>query len=543
MSADGAWDVVVLGSGVAGLAAALAASELGLRPIVLEKASTLGGGTVSSYGLIWVGQNHLAQAAGFNDTRDEVLAYMRFLGGGSVAEDRMAAFVDHSPEALKFFETCGIGFRLIRGLTDHYYGTAPGACATGRSVETELISGFDLGDWRERVAAPDDVPSFVTAEEQVAWGGINSASRWDQALVAERKRRDMRGKGFGLISHFLTALRARGVTVLADQHVESLDVEDRRVTGVAMCSGEHFTARKGVVLATGGYNANPRMCWEFEQLPGFAQEASGLMPASLTGDSLVLGAEIGGVIHKIENSLRVMLSYTIPAEAPGAAATCVYAGIVELCSPHTMLVNKHGLRFADETFFQGIVPELRRFDPVRHEYPNLPAYLVFDSQYLKKYSFANRAVGSEVPKMLATAGNLRELAAKLGIDPDRLEQSVLRFNGFVKSGRDEDFYRGEHQWKLAAAQGSQGTDGSLGTIEEPPFFGIELTPAGGSSTGLLTDVHGRVIHQRHRPIPGLYASGNAAAATEQGIGYQAGMSLAASMTFSYLAVRHMIGGR
>ena len=74
-----------------------------------------------------------------------------------------------------------------------------------------------------------------------------------------------------------------------------------------------------------------------------------------------------------------------------------------------------------------------------------------------------------------------------------------------------------------------------------PFYGIELHPAGGSSAGLLTDVHARVIHQRRHPIPGLYASGNAAASTEQGIGYQAGLSLAAAMTFSYLGVRHMLG--
>jgi 3-oxosteroid 1-dehydrogenase len=96
------WDVIILGSGVAGLAAALAAHELGLRPLVLEKASRLGGGTVSSYGLIWVGHNHLAQAAGHRDTRDEVIAYMRFLGGGSCDATRMSAFVEHSPAALRF---------------------------------------------------------------------------------------------------------------------------------------------------------------------------------------------------------------------------------------------------------------------------------------------------------------------------------------------------------------------------------------------------------------------------------------------------------
>ena len=118
MTSSDAWDVVVLGSGIAGLAGALAAHELGLRPIVLEKASTLGGGTVNSYGLIWVGQNHLAQAAGYSDTRDETIAYMRFLGGGSLDDDRMSTFVDRSPEALKFFEKCGVRFRVVRGVTD-----------------------------------------------------------------------------------------------------------------------------------------------------------------------------------------------------------------------------------------------------------------------------------------------------------------------------------------------------------------------------------------------------------------------------------------
>jgi len=542
ISASGSYDAVILGSGIAGLAGALAAEALGLTPIVLEKAPKLGGGTVHSYGLIWVGRNHLADAAGHVDTQDEVLAYMRFLGGGNLDEARLSAFVDRSPEALKFFEKCGIRFRLVGGVTDHYYDKAQGSHAVGRSVEAELISGFALGSWRDRVAVPHDVPCFVTAEEQVAWGGINRASRWDAGLVGERKRQDMRGKGLGLICHFLKALHDRGVSILTDQDVASLAVENGRVTGVVMRSGEVVAAKKGVILATGGYGANPQMSWDFEQLPGFAQEASGLTPASLTGDGIVLGAEIGGIVHRIENSLRVMLSYTIPPELPGEQATSVHAGIVELCSPHTLLVNKYGRRFADETFFQGIVPQLRLFDPGRHEYPNLPAYLIFDAQYLKKHSFANRPVGSVVPQTVSRAGTLSELAAKLGIDGAELEQTVRRFNGFVEAGRDPDFHRGEHQWKLAAATSARGGNGSLGTVAEPPYYGIELHPAGGSSAGLLTDVHARVIHQRRRPIPGLYASGNAAAATEHGVGYQAGLSLASSMTFSYLAVRHMLEG-
>ena len=534
------YDVVILGSGIAGLAGALAAHELGLQPVVLEKAAALGGGTVHSYGLIWVGQNYLARDAGIVDSHDEVLAYMRFLGGGAVDEARLAAFVARSPEVLKFFADCRIRFRLVHGVTDHYYEKAPGSHAVGRTVEAELISGVELGDWRDRVLVPHDVPCFVTAEEQIAWGGINSVSHWDADLVAERRRQDMRGKGLGLICRFVAALRERGVPMLTTQPVASLALDGGRVTGIVMSSGELIAARRGVLLATGGYGADPQMSWEFEQLPGFAHEGSGLIPQSLTGDGLVLGAEIGGIVHKVENSLRVMLSYTIPAEIPGGTATSVHAGIVELCSPHTLLVNRHGSRFADETFFQGIVPHLRLFDPARHEYCNLPAYLIFDAQYLERFSFANRPIGSVVPRTVACAGTLSELATMLRIDGGGLQQTVRRFNGFAASGVDEDFHRGDHQWKLASRPKPPG-NGSLGTVEKPPFYGIELHPAGGSSAGLLTDVHARVIHQRRRPIPGLYASGNAAAATEQGIGYQAGLSLAAAMTFSYLAVRHMLG--
>ena len=540
MVADQAYDVVVLGSGIAGLSGALAAHELGLKAIVLEKASKLGGGTTNSYGLIWVGQNHLAQAAGYDDSREDVIAYMRFLSGGFLDEKRMQTFVDRGHEAIRFFEGCGVRFRLVRGLTDHYFGTAPGTRAVGRSLEVELISGHDLGDWRERVLTPHDVPCFVTAEEQVTWGGINNFSHWDQDLVRERKARDMRGKGLGLICHFLNTLRVRGVPVLTNQQVDCLAVEAGRVTGVIMASGERITGRKGVIVGTGGYSANAEMSRDFEQIPGIDQEPDSLSLASLTGDGLVYAAEIGAILHKIQNSLRVMLSYTIPPDEPGRPGLCVHAGIVELCSPHTMVVNKYGKRFADETFFQGIVPQLRYLDPMKHEYPNLPAFLIFDSQYLKRFSFANQPVGSDVPRTVPRAMTLLELGHKLGIDADALVKTAARFNGFVHAGADPDFRRGENQWKLASTKAPRGANASLGAIEEPPFYGVELHPTGSASVGLLADSNGQVVHQRRRPIPGLYASGNVAATTEHGVGYQAGLSLASSMTFSYLAVRHML---
>jgi 3-oxosteroid 1-dehydrogenase len=145
-----------------------------------------------------------------------------------------------------------------------------------------------------------------------------------------------------------------------------------------------------------------------------------------------------------------------------------------------------------------------------------------------------------VPKTVPRAATLGELAHKLGIEAEALARTAERFNGFAREGADPDFRRGEHQWKLASAKAPRGGNASLGTIVEPPFYGVELHPTGSASVGLLADSNGQVIHQRRRPIPGLYASGNVAATTEHGVGYQAGLSLASSMTFSYLAVRHMM---
>jgi 3-oxosteroid 1-dehydrogenase len=116
----------------------------------------------------------------------------------------------------------------------------------------------------------------------------------------------------------------------------------------------------------------------------------------------------------------------------------------------------------------------------------------------------------------------------------------VRFNGFAATGVDEDFMRGALRWGLADRSAEGRRNSSLGTLEQPPFYAIELHPSlGSSSAGLLTNAHAQVLHQRRYPIRGLYASGVVAARTELGAGYQAGLNLASGMTFSYLAVQHM----
>jgi 3-oxosteroid 1-dehydrogenase len=245
MTYRSSYDVVVLGSGIAGLSAALAAHEAGLKPLLLEKSDLLGGCTTNSYGLIWVGRNHLQIQSGLQDRRQDIVEYMSFLGGGEFNEGRMMTFVDRSPAILKQFADWGIRFRLVHGVTDHYFGLAPGALAEGRTLEAELISGFDLGDWKDRIVIPDDVPCYVTAEEQVSWGGMNRFSQWDQDIVHERKARDMRGKGLGLVCQFVKALSDRKVAIRTGQRVGGLMLDGECVTGVHMEDGAVIDATKG----------------------------------------------------------------------------------------------------------------------------------------------------------------------------------------------------------------------------------------------------------------------------------------------------------
>ena len=182
MQWDAEYDVVVAGSGIAGLSAALAAHEAGLQTVVVEKADRLGGSTTYSYGLIWIPLNHLELSAGYADSREDVLQYMRFFGGGQHIEERVQKFIDHSSRAAAFYaRQCGIRFRIVKGIRDFYHGQAPGTRAEGRTIEHDLISGGELGDWRKLLLLPDTTPYALTAEEMIEWGGINNFAEWDTA--------------------------------------------------------------------------------------------------------------------------------------------------------------------------------------------------------------------------------------------------------------------------------------------------------------------------------------------------------------------------
>jgi 3-oxosteroid 1-dehydrogenase len=523
------YDVVVVGSGCAGLATAVAASELGLECLIVEKAAKLGGGTSVSSGYVWIGANHLNEAAGGADSTEAVRAYLRYVGADGIDQDRMETFVAEAPGALRFFEAAGIPFRLT-GRIDHY-GMAPGALTGGRIVEVPPIDASQLGAHGDSVLLPAGKLYRLGGSEAIALGGPNKPATWDAAAKVEREQPGLRAGGAGLVSWLVLLAAKRGVTMVPNTAADRLTIEDGRVTGIVTAEGEAIAARCGVVIASGGYESNPEMVRRYEALPGWQS----MFPESLTGDGLIMATEHGAALHVIGNNLSVFLGFRNPDEAPDGTAVCRLSGTQELPSPHTLVVNRHGRRFADESFFQAIAPRLREFDVQAREQPNLPCYLIFDQQYSDTHSFGGRPPGAAIPSWVSRADSLASLAAQLGVDAEGLAATVQRFNADARQGTDSRHGRGASPWGLTRFDPSS----TLGTIERPPFYGIRLHPTALASVGLLTDRSAHVINVRGKPIPGLYAVGNAAARTETGSGYQTGFSLASGLTFGLIAARDM----
>ena len=527
-------DVVVVGSGSSGCAAALAFHEHGFKTILLEKGAVLGGGTTYSAGGIWIPDNHLQREAGIEDSTEEGAEYLRFLAAGYADEANLRSYIDNGPPALEYFAGLGLKFHVIRNVPDIYMGMAPGAKKEGRMIEIDLFPGYALGEWREKVLTSPFTLTRATFDEAVRWGGRGSYKGWDPAVQAQRQKDDMRALGAGLVAAFVKQLLDRKIPIYIESPAERLVVEGNKVTGlVATIKGvsRHIKVRQTVVLATGGYEANQELLKSYEDIPGLRN----MFPETLTGDGLTMGAEVGARVRLIPRSLMLFLGYDVPARN-GRPAMFRNAGTSEIPQPHSIIVNSHGKRFGDEAFFQKLQAGLRGFDAPSHTYPNLPCYWIFDSQYASKYSFSGLPIG-EIPDFVARGNTLEELSEKLSINGAGLRSEVQRFNQFVANGKDEDFGRGNESWSKNYSGDLTNKNANLGSLEKGPFYGIQLHPCGISSAGLLTNATGQVMNQRGQPIGGLYALANCSAGIEYGVGYQAGLTLGKGMIFAWLAAK------
>ena len=523
-------DVIVLGCGPAGLAAALAAHEAGASVVLLERDARVGGTGAVSGGVIWVADNPRMRAAGMEDSREEALAYFRSLDHGDLVDETLAAFVDRGPEALAFLEDIGaLKVALLEGYPD-YYLDRPGAKPEGgRALDHDLFALGELGDWAGRITAIEDVKPMMLRETPLGGGtGVVEPEEMARRIAA-----DERGFGQAMVGRLLKACLDRGIEPRTGVAVARLIEEDGRVVGVELADGSAMRARRGVVLATGGFEWDADMRQTFLRGP---MEAPASPPtATGTGHKLAMaaGAKLGNMTQ----------AWWAPTLAPpdrhwAGGEQRAEPVLIERTCPHSLMVNRAGRRFCNEAAnYSALAGAFHAFDPQSYDYQNLPAWLVFDADYVERYPIGTRLPGQPVPDWVTRADTLKALGEKIGVDAAALADTARRFNAHARQGHDPDFLRGTNAYDhFYGDRSREGAFMTLGPVETAPFYAVEIHMGLlGTNGGARTDGAARILGHDGEPIPGLYGAGNAIACPTGGIYAGAGGTLGPALTYGVIA--------
>jgi 3-oxosteroid 1-dehydrogenase len=545
------FDLVVAGSGAAGMTAALAAAHLGLTAVIIEKSEFFGGSTARSGGGIWAPGNAVLRAAGVTDTPEQASAYLAHVAGDGVPAERRRALLEHGPAMLDLvLANTPLRFAWVPGYAD-YYPEAPGGLAQGRSIEPVPLDGRALGGELARLGRPYlPSPAGVTiTQADYRWlslGPRHPRAIWAGARVAGRAARTrllghrMLSMGQALAAGLRAGLLASGVPVWLDAPMTGLQVRDGRVTGVRATRGGEpllIRARHGVLLATGGFERNEEMRRRYQRAPIGTQWTTGA--AGNTGDGILAGLDLGAAVGLMDDA---WWGPSIPL--PGGPYFC----LAERSLPGCILVNGAGQRFVNESApYVDAVHAM--YDGNTPENPHIPAWLVFDQRYRDRYVFAGLPPGRALPRRWYAAGavvrepDLAGLARAAGFDAEGLVKTVTRFNELAAAGKDEDFGRGDSAYDRYYGDPRCRPNPNLASLARPPFYAVTIVPGDlGTKGGLRTDEHARVLREDGTPIAGLYAAGNASASV-MGHSYAgAGATIGPAMTFGYIAARHLASG-
>jgi 3-oxosteroid 1-dehydrogenase len=440
-----------------------------------------------------------------------------------------------------------IEFAWIPGYAD-YYPEAEGGMAGGRTIEPVPFDGRILG--RELDAlnppylpAPADVA--ITAAEY-RW--LSLGTRHPKAVVAAARvaGRTARTKllhqrtlslGQALAAGMRAGLSKAGVPIWLETPLTGLVISDGRVTGVeATKDGQPVVikARRGVLVATGGFERNAQMRAEYQRQPIGIDWTVG-SPGN-TGDGIIAGQEAGAGLDLMDDA---WWGPSIPLT--GGPYFC----LAERSLPGSIIVNGVGQRFSNEAApYVDAVHAM--YDRHTDDKPHIPAWMITDQRYRNNYVFAGLPPRKSLPRRWFAAGvvfkaeTLAELAEQIKIPADGLAETVQRFNGFAKSGKDEDFGRGDSAYDRYYGDPRSRPNPNLAALDLAPFYAIKIVPGDlGTKGGLRTDERARVLRQDGDPILGLYAAGNASAAV-MGRSYAgAGATIGPAMTFGYIAALDM----
>ncbi|ORB70141.1 3-ketosteroid-delta-1-dehydrogenase [Mycobacterium scrofulaceum] len=550
--ADTTVDLLVVGSGT-GMAAALAAHEGGLSVLIVEKSPYVGGSTARSGGALWLPACPVLREAGANDTAERAATYLESVVAGSAPAQRSTAFVAHVPATVDMLRrTTPLRLFWARDYSD-YHPEEPGGSAAGRTCESRPLDLSILGDYRTRLRPGVLEAGFAIPTTGADYRWMNLVARVPRRGIPTLAKRVAQGVGGRLLGRryaaggqalaaglFAGVLRA-GIPVWTDTALLRLTGDADHVTGAVVGHDGRevtITARRGVVLATGGFDHSMEMRWKFQTESLGANRSLGA--ETNVGEGIRAAQDLGAGIDLMDQAWWFPGVAPLPGRPPGVM-------LAERSLPGCLIVDQDGHRFTNESsdymsFGQRLLELERSGSPVE------AMWIVFDQHYRNSYVFgAELYPRMRIPQswydagVAARADGFPELAARIGVPVPEFLATMTRFNESACAGQDPDFGRGRSAYDRYYGDPTVTPNPNLRPLLDGPFYAVKMVLSDlGTCGGLTADEHARVLSEDGSVIAGLYAIGNTAA-NAFGTTYPgAGATIAQGLVYGYIAARHAV---
>jgi succinate dehydrogenase/fumarate reductase flavoprotein subunit len=558
-------DLLIAGAGPAGMTAALVASLQGLKVLLCEKSGQIGGTGATSAGTLWIPGNHQSRKAGFDDSAEKAEEYLDALVAGGVNRDLRAAYLKTGSAAIDYLEANTDVKFMPCGRHPDYRSNMKGAAVAGRAIAPQPFDGRLLGADFARVRPPirefmvfggmmigkADIAPLIGRFKSLA--NFRHAAKLLARYLSDRTRYPRGTRlvmGNALVARLFFSLKKRGVEVLFNAPIADLvvapDGEHSRVLGAKVkIAGEeiYVRARKGVVLATGGYGHNRAFREAFMPVPVPVHSMSSEFNQ---GDGLALGERLGARIATEEQGHSGLWTPVSVTTRPDGTTGLFPHLLLDRAKPGVIAVNAAGERFVNEAVsYHDFVEAM--FE-AHGRVPSIPCHLICDAVFIKKYGLGIVHPGMRDLSGLLKSGYLTRddtldgLAARIGVDAQGLRRTVERHNGFARTGIDLDFGKGETELNRFNGDEAHKPNPCIGPLATAPFYALKIWPAEiAVCTGLSTDPDARVLDKDRRVIAGLYACGNDMASPMSGSYPGPGTTLGPGVVFAYRAAMHAAG--
>jgi succinate dehydrogenase/fumarate reductase flavoprotein subunit len=569
-------DVLIVGSGAAGLACAITAKTLGLNVVVIEKEAVFGGTTALSGGVLWIPNNNVSKAAGQEDSLEAAKTYLRHETGDFYDDAAINAFLNEGPAMVDFFHR-RTAMTFVPTLYPDYHsereGGVQGGATSGRAILAQAFDIRALGKNMKRLKPPLRTITFIgmmfnssNADLKHFFQftrSLESARYVAQRLVSHCKELLLYRRAINVTSGNALAARLAkstfdlGIPIYTQSSAQSLIMNDGRCVGAEVSTPDktvQVQAKIAVVLACGGYpHDSKRVAATYAHVARHAQGHYSPTPESNTGDGLHLAQSVGAsaATHFQDSAAWMPVSLV-----PGAQSKFdrknygVFPHLLDRYKPGVIGVLKNGQRFTNESSSYhdvgaAMIRACAQLDQGRYGSETC-MWLIADQAFVSRHGLgyakpAHMPIWPHVRSgYLIRGSSIAELAHRAGIDTQALQATVDVYNLGATEGRDEHFKRGGTAFNRYLADAEHGPNPCVAPILKGPFYALKLVMGDlGTFDGLKTSVVGEVLSASGPAIPGLYAVGNDRASIMGGNYPAAGITHGPNMTFGYITAKHL----